>query len=152
MGSYSTRGLLESTEGGSSPRLNVFNITCWHHGSFQPHPAPKLQFGMVRLCLYSCWCERWRVEFMCAFGRPALSDVAMEEVCCRFVRCRRRTSSLTLTLPRSKLVRLENRGFGFLLEQSGHPVYIRPPAQEMEMKPSCLASLENPFLTSTIGL
>ncbi|KAI9527266.1 Rap guanine nucleotide exchange factor 6 [Dissostichus eleginoides] len=28
----------------------------------------------------------------------------MEEVCCRFARCRRRTSSLTLTLPRCKLL------------------------------------------------
>lgn len=53
---------------------------------------------------------------MCVLGRPALSDVAMEEVCCRFVRCRRRTSSLTLTLPRSKLVRPENQRFGFFLE------------------------------------
>lgn len=49
---------------------------------------------------------------MCVFGQPALSDVAMEEVCCRLVRCRRRTSSLTL--PRSKLVRLQKQRFGFL--------------------------------------
>lgn len=57
---------------------------------------------------------------MCVFGQPARSDVAMEEVCCRFVRCSRRTSSLTLTLPRSKLVRPENWRFGFLLEQRRH--------------------------------
>lgn len=44
---------------------------------------------------------------MCAFGRQVRSDVTMEEVCCRFAKCRRRTSSLTLTLPRPKLVRLE---------------------------------------------
>lgn len=52
----------------------------------------------------------------CVFGQPALSDVAMEEVCCRLVRCRRRTSSLTL--PRSKLVRLEKQRVGFLLQLS----------------------------------
>lgn len=56
---------------------------------------------------------------MCVFGRPALSDVAMEEVCCRFARCRRRTSSLTLTLPRSKLVRPENQRFGFSSRAEG---------------------------------
>ncbi len=85
--------------GGSAPRFNAFNITCWHRG-----PAFKRPFVLMWLCLHNCWC---------AFGRPALSDVAMEEVCCRIIRCRRRTSSLTLTLPQSKLVRLEDETFGF---------------------------------------
>lgn len=97
--------------GGSTPRLNVFNIACWHRGSSLPQPASKLQFGL----LVSVW------VFMCVFGRPALSYTAMEEVCCRFARCRRRTSSLTLTLAQSKLVRLENQRFGFFSRAEGAP-------------------------------
>lgn len=75
---------------------------------------------------------------MCVFGQPALSDVPMEEVCCRLVRCRRRTSSLTL--PRSKLVRLQKQRFGFLLELG--PVYSCSPFICNMFKHSCAEPLQ----------
>lgn len=74
------------------PRL-VFNITCWHHASSKPHPAHGLWFGMV-----------W-------FGCAAVFGHSMEEQCCRAVRCRRRASSVTLPLHRSKPVRCDTQKF-----------------------------------------
>lgn len=65
---------------------------------------------------------------MCAFGRQVRSDVTMEEVCCRFAKCRRRTSSLTLTLPRPKLVRLEILKIVWVAPDIG------PPAHKIEVK------------------
>lgn len=44
--------------GGSTPRLNVFNITCSDRGSSKPQPAFELQFGSVSHCMFSCLCER----------------------------------------------------------------------------------------------
>lgn len=53
------------------------------------------------------------------FGQSVLLfDVLMEEVCCKVVRCRRRASSVTLPLPWSKLVSLDNQKFEYILEQS----------------------------------
>ncbi|XP_036975174.1 rap guanine nucleotide exchange factor 6-like isoform X6 [Acanthopagrus latus] len=61
-------------------------------------------------------------------NQPALSDVAMEEVCCRFVRCRRRTSSLTLTLPRSKLLPADLNKM-HLTDHAHQQVMHMPPSQ-----------------------
>lgn len=47
-----------------------------------------------------------------------LFDVVMEEVCYKFVRCRRRASSVTLPLPWSKLVSRDNQKFKYVLGQS----------------------------------
>lgn len=47
-----------------------------------------------------------------------LSDVAMEEVCSKLACCRRRASSVTLPLPWSQLVSLDNQKFEFVLGQS----------------------------------
>lgn len=82
-------------------------------------------------------------------GQPVLSGVAMEEVCCRFARCRRRTSSLTLTLPRSKLVRLENQRFGFLLEEALSTFVYLP--RKIEINPSCLTLWEILFLMLSVS-
>lgn len=119
MGLYRTTGLLEASAEGAAPlRLGVFNIACWHRGcgSSQSQPASKLHFVLVRAA-------GARV-YVCAWS----SAVVMEEVCCRFARCRRRTSSLTL--PRVRLVRPETWRFGFLLE---HLEHVHQHAHEVEM-------------------
>lgn len=53
------------------------------------------------------------------FGQSVLFfDVVMEEVCCKFVHCRRRASSVTLPIPWSKMVSLDNQKFEYVLGQS----------------------------------
>lgn len=62
------------------------------------------------------------------------SDVTMEEVCCRFAKCCRRTSSLTLTLPRPKLVRLEILKIVWVAPGAEGSTDIGPPAHKIEVK------------------
>eukprot|EP00064_Thunnus_orientalis_P007259 superscaffoldBa00000793_g7279 len=52
----------------------------------------------------------------------------MEEVCCRFARCRRRTSSLTLTLPRTKLLPADLNKM-HLTDHAHQQVMHMPPSQ-----------------------
>lgn len=118
----------ESTEGAEPPDSLILHVgivvpCCLSYSSFQA----SVWLGVVlhaRL-LVSVW--GFKRVCMCVFGQPARSDVAMEEVCCRFVRRSRRTSSLTLTLPRSKLVRPENWRFGFLLAEEAPDGFLHKP-------------------------
>lgn len=88
------------SDGGCPPRLVPLNITCWHHASSKPRPAPRVWFVKV---WFGC---------TAVFGQSLLLfDVVMEEVCCRFGRFRRRASSVTLPLPWAKLVSLDNQKF-----------------------------------------
>lgn len=94
--------------GSCPPQTCAFNITCGHHASSEPHPAPRLWFGIV---WFGC---------TAVFGQLVLlSNVVMEEVCCKLVRCRRRASSVTLPLPWSKLVSLDNQKVEYILGQRG---------------------------------
>lgn len=101
MGSYSTTGLLEeSTEGAAPPDSTSLIL---HVGTAVPRKPQRSFQASFWLYMLKCLC-------VCLDGERCL-DVAMEEVCCRLARRRRRTSSLTLTLPRCKLVRPENWAF-----------------------------------------
>ncbi|KAM7374649.1 hypothetical protein PAMP_007295 [Pampus punctatissimus] len=123
MGSYSTTGLLEeSTEGPEPPDSTslILHVALWFIAASATFPS----FSFARN-VFACTTVGAQV-CMGVFGQPALFVVAMEEVCCRFVRCRRRTSSLTL--PRSKLLPADLNKM-HLTDHAHQQVMHMPPSQ-----------------------